>query len=550
MNKNTFFRTLGAIALAASASVGVLGAARADLTITYGTGATKYSIMNLGSAAAAVSAAYYPEAGNTPDVTDSLNIANASGRLDVNVATVSGLTLNWKGSVVLSSDQQVAAVAVTNYTGRSAVADAGTTAPGTEMSVYEAALSGNTTIYVPSLFRIPMAASGAARQVTRVTIMNTTGSSAAYTMTYTAGDGSSPGFSTGVLQPYGSKTVQTAVDADMPANFVTNMTGKGGGFGLKITSDKAVVAVGETTAIVTDAPPAISANWSGDALGQTASQASTKLFSPVAFRLCPPALVANCAVPGQNYNTYIQYSSYQLTNVTGNIANVQAKFINPATNAISYTHAFTIAPNSGYGINLFNGGSVKGASATALFNALGARFGGSLVIDSDQPLIGVGNLDFPQPTVAYYGSYNLVSASDATGLVYAPMFNRQCSAGVPATCSTSNLAAFEQVSAFQLLNVGNSTCNGINIQILNPNGSVNTTLSVDKAGNALNLAPGVGIGLNSFNGGGFNVSQFDSGLGYNFAGSIKVNAPGCLLKAIVESRNGTTGFDQYNAFNQ
>jgi len=549
MNRQTIFRALGVMALATSAMAGTLSNARADLTINYGTGATKYSIMNFGAAAASVSAAYYPEAGTTPDVTDSLNIATANGRLDVNVATVGGLSANWKGSVVLSSDQQVGAVAVTNYTGRSTFADSASAVPGTEMSAYEAALSGNTTNILPA-FRIPMAASGTGKQTSRVTVMNTVGSQTAYTITYVAADGSVPGTSTGTLNAYGSKTIDTAKDADLPVNFVTNMTGKGGGFIMKVASDKGVVVLGETTSIVTDPPPGIAANWSGDFLAAGPAQASTKLYSPAAFRLCPPASVALCATPGQNYSTYIQYSAYQLQNTTGVEANVQAKFVNAVTGLISYTQAFTIAPNSGYGINLFNGGSVKGASATALFNALGARFGGSLIVESDQPLIGIGNLDFPQATVAYYGSYSLVSAADASSLIYAPMFNRQCSAGVPATCSTSNLAAFEQVSAFQIINVGASTCNSVNIQILNANGSLAVNLAVDKNGNPVNLASGASLGLNSFNGGGYAVSQFDAQLGYNFAGSIKVSAPGCSLKAIVETRNGTTGFDQYNAFNQ
>ncbi|MBP7600647.1 MAG: hypothetical protein KA750_04840 [Thermoflexales bacterium] len=541
MNHKNIFRAVGSAAVVVATLASGLGAARADLTFPgtyYGTGATKYTIMNLGASAAAVSAAYYPEAGNTPDVTDSLNIANASGRLDVNVASVGGLAANWKGSVVLSSDQQVAAVAVTNYTGRDTRADAATSAPGTEMSAYEAALSGSTTMYFPSLFRLPLASTGSANQTSRLTVMNTTGSTAAYTISYVARDGAAVGNVTGNLNAYGSKTFQTGIDADMPANFITNMAGKNAGFSAKLSSDKALAALAETNAVNAQA------NWSADAMASSPAQAATKLYSPSAFRLCQSA--TPCLTPGTVVTNMIQFSAFQLQNTTGSTANVTADFVNRATGGISYTLAFTIPANAGYGINLWNGGSVTGAALTALYNAIGSSFAGSVVFNSDQALVGVGNLSYNLPSTVYNGSYSLVGSSDATGLVYAPLFNRQCS-GYP-TCP--NAAAFQQFSAFQLMNVGASACNGVSIQILNGNGSINTTLSLKKDGNPINLTAGGAVGLNSFNGGDFNVSQFDANVGGAFAGSIKVNAPGCQLKAVVETRNGTTGFDQYNAFNQ
>jgi hypothetical protein len=542
------FRTIGSAVLVAATIAGGAGIARADLSINFGTGSTKYSIMNLGASAAAVSAAYYPEAGNTPDVTDSLNIANANGRLDVNVASVGGLAANWKGSVVLSSDQQVAAVAVTNYTGRSTTADAATSLPGTEMSAYEAALSGSTIGYFPSLVRIPGGGQDnvAASQVSRITVMNTTGSTAAYTITYIARDGTNVGNVTGNLNAYGSRTFSTAVNADLPANFVANMASKNAGFSAKVTSDKAIVALAETTSIIGTGNLS---NWSGDAMASGPTAASNKLYSPAAFRLCPntPTGQANCATPGANYNTYIQYSAFQLQNTTGNTANVTAKFINRATGLISYTLPFTIAANSGYGINLFNGGSVPAATRPAMFAALTARFSGSAVFESDQPLVGVGNVDLPASSTAYYGSYSLVGSSDASGTVYAPLFNRQCSTNTVA-CDAS-VALNEQASAMQLMNVGNATCNGVSIQILNAAGTAVVTLTQDKFSNPLNLLPGAAVGLNSINGGDFLVSQFNS-IGYSFGGSLKVTGAGCSLKAIIETRNKDLGFDQYNAFNQ
>ena len=553
MNRRLINRIMPLVAAASLVTMSV-NTAQADLTdpngYIAGVGASSYAVMNTSGASATVTAAYYNPGGSIA-TTQSLPTIPALGRANVDVATVPGLPANWAGSVVLSADQDIIAAAVTAYTGRNPVPDASAPPAGTEASVYEAFNAGATRLFAPSLFRIPGPPSDnvPARQVSRFTIQNTTGSTANYTITYRARDGFLLGTWTGSLNPYGSRTFQTRINSDLPAGFLTNLQGRGTGFSAQIDSDQPLAGVSESvTSIGTGS---VLANWTGDHAMLTPAAAATVLFSPAAFRLCPntPTAQANCAQYANinnHYTSFIQYSSFQLQNTSNVTANVTAEFINRATGLISYTLNFTIAPNSGYGINLFNGGSLP--LTHPLFPALGSRFVGSVRFTSDQPLVGVGNLDFPQSTVAYYGSYNLIGASDATNTVLVPTFNRVCPNN-DATCNINNLGNFTRVSAVQVMNVGTSTVTLNNFELIDANGNVVVTLT-NANGGPLTLNPGQAIGLNLFNGGDFALSQF-SAIGNNFQGSLRVNAPaGAKLKAIVEWRDGNRSMDQFNAFNR
>lgn len=545
--KHSIFRRSLPLLVGVSLLAMNLNLAQADLTdpngyIT-GVGTSSYAVMNTSGASATVVATYYNPGGGIATV-QNLPAIPTLGRANVDVASVPGLPTNWVGSVVLSADQDIIAAAVTAYTGRNPVPDASISPSGTEAGVYEAFNAGSTKLFAPSLFRIPAADVSPARQVSRFTIQNTVGSTANYTITYRSRTGELLGTWTGTLNAYGSRTFNTQINSDLPAG----VPGKTA-FSAEIDSDQPLAGVSETSTSI--GTGGILNNWVGDHALLTPVAAANVLFSPAAFRVCPntPAAQANCANYA-NINTYytsfIQYSSFQLQNTTNQVANVTADFINRATGAISYTLNFTIAPNSGYGINLFNGGNLT--LTHPLFPALGSRFAGSVRFTSDQPLVGVGNLDFPANAYTY-GSYNLIGASDATNTVLVPTFNRVCPNN-DATCNTTNLGNYTRVSAVQVMNVGVLTVTLNNFELIDANGTVVLTLT-NANGNPLTLAPGQALGLNLFNGGDFNPSQFVPIIGNNFQGSLRVNAPaGAKLKAIVEWRDGNRSMDQFNAFNR
>jgi hypothetical protein len=528
-----------------------LNTAHADLTdpsgYLVGTGNSSYSVMNTSSSTpATVVAEYYNTNGSPATSPQNLPSIPPLGRAAVALSSVPGLPSNWVGSIVLSADQDIVAAATTVYSGRNPVPDQSAPPSGNEAGAYEAFNSGSTKLYAPALFRVPAVNGQLARQVSRFTIQNTTASTANYTITYNSRTGVFLGQQTGTLAPYGWQTFRTWIDSESVTTTVS-------AFSAIIDSTQPLAGAVETLTNIS--PPPIGNNWVGDHAMLTPNAASTVLYSPSAFRLCPntPQAQMDCADYANinaYYTTFVQYSSFQLQNTTSNVANVTADFFYQPTGQISYTLNFTIAPLSGFGINLFNGGNLS--LTHPLFPALGGRFFGSVRFTSDQPLVGVGNLDFARPVEATYGSYNLVGDVDATNTVFAPVFVRICSAS---PCNENNLQNFSRVSAMQVMNVGTSPVTITSINLITPTGVTALSITTLPGGGSIVLNPGASVGLNLFNGGTWGVSYLNStiipAIGNNFQGAVQVTAPaGAKLKALVEWRDGNRGMDIFNAFNR
>ena len=550
MNKSTLLR-LASLLTAAGVTAMHLNTTHADLTdpngYLVGTGNSGYSVMNTSSSTSATVVAEYYNANGSPATSpQTLPPVPPLGRAVVALSSVPGLPSSWVGSIVLSADQDIVAAATTTYSGRNPVPDQSAPPSGNEAGAYEAFNSGSTKLYAPALFRIPTVNGQPARQVSRFTIQNTTASTANYTITYHSRTGVFLGQQTGTLAPYGWQTFRTWIDSESVTTTVS-------AFSAMIDSTQPLAGAVETLTNIS--PPPIGNNWVGDYAMLTPNAASTVLYSPSAFRLCPntaqaQANCANYANINNFYTTFVQYSSFQLQNTTNSVANVTAEFIYRPTGAVSYTLNFTIAPLSGFGINLFNGGSLP--LTHPLFPALGGRFEGSVRFTSNQPLVGVGNLDFPRPVEATYGSYNLVSDVDATNTVFAPVFVRTCSAS---PCNQNNLQNFSRVSAMQVTNVGASPVTITSIDLITPTGVTALSITTLPGGGSIVLNPGASVGLNLLNGGTWGVSYLNStiipAIGNNFQGAVRVTAPaGAKLKALVEWRDGNRGMDVFNAFNR
>ncbi len=234
------------------------------LTINYGSGSSSFSVMNVSNpalpAAASVIAAYYPPGGVTAAHTQSYNVPYL-GRLRVSLSNAADFPLapGWQGSVVLSSDQDIVATAMTDYTGRSGYDAGGGTRPdgdsGTESSAYDAFNAGSTTLFAPLVQRVPRGSTGAANVASRVTIQNTTGETASVTITPNR-EGTPLTPIPFTLQPYGSRTFDTAVDTDP----IVTAGLSSGRASLVVTSNKAVAGVVEQNWD----NPNVYQNWSGD----------------------------------------------------------------------------------------------------------------------------------------------------------------------------------------------------------------------------------------------------------------------------------------------
>src|SRR5438477_9570800 len=104
-----------------------------------------------------------------------------------------------------------------------------------------------------------------ARQVSRFNVQNVTSNTANYTITYYAADGTVMGTSDHMsLAPYGSRTLRTDQNADMPQSLIRGPTSgisKGARFSARVVSDQRIAGSAETVLSVTTE---ILNNGSGD----------------------------------------------------------------------------------------------------------------------------------------------------------------------------------------------------------------------------------------------------------------------------------------------
>ena len=209
-----------AIAAGLALALSAVGVANANLTMPYGTGTTIYSVMNVGNAPATVVATYYNPDGTTPPGSGFSQIVQPNGRLNITAGQSPDGPLpdNWSGSVVLSSDQDIVAVARTNYTGRPDAFETNTGQnSGTESSAYEAFNSGSTALYFPVIVRVKRTSQPTVAQLTtRFTVQNTSASPATVYLNFRNFDGNTYAPVIVTLNGYGSKTWDTAVNADLP----------------------------------------------------------------------------------------------------------------------------------------------------------------------------------------------------------------------------------------------------------------------------------------------------------------------------------------------
>lgn len=528
------------------------------LTINLGSGTTAYSVMNVSSSAATVVAQYYPPGGGSPSHSQTYTLAS-NARLRISLSNPADFPVSgpWQGSVVLSSDQDIVAAAVTQYTGRGAYDDGGAGRvsseippdAGTESSAYEAFNTGDTTLYAPLVQRVPGPGS-TARIASRITVQNTTGSTIQVFMSINR-EGTPLGTHVFTLNPFGSQTFDTANDTDPIVT--AGLTGSPGQqrASLIITSTSPIAGVVEQN---WDNPSTFQ-NWSGAYAMLTPSDAATTLFSPQAQRECRAA--TPCLRPDMGgaapfrFNTY---SSFTLLNVGTTTATVQAEMI-PAGSFSGYynqpiTLNFQIPPQALFDINLLNGGSITPSNPlfTTLFDPLiGLNFRGSLRVTSSQPLVGVGFFQQPlRSSQNYVSAYGLVSPAGATNKIVAPWFDRDCglSSPCPAPGPGVTVADYNSFSNLVIVNMGNTAATISSVEFYTQTGgSPILTLT------GFSLPAGASYSINSRGGGDVSFPTMQS-LSEKFFGTVVVNgAPGSQLKATVTIANSRVS-DAYNTFNR
>ena len=557
-----------AIAASLTLTLSATGVANANLTMPYGTGTTTYSVMNVGSAPATVVATYYNPNGTT-SLSSSHNLP-VNGRLDITVGQDGPLPPNWSGSVVLSSDQDIVAVARTKYTGRP---DANETNPnqtsGTESSAYEAFNSGSTTLYFPIIVRVRRTLQPTVGQLTtRFTVQNTSASPATVYVNFRNFNGTTYPPQIITLNGYGSRTWDTAVDSDLtPPIPASDLNTDVVQFSLFVTGTQPLVGVAEQSwnfdGFVGATP--VKQNWAADYTAIPPSQAATTLYGPLVARVgtmggsnWPCTLISQ-------YTSFFFFTQFAVQNTTATTATVTATFIrnnisNPSGLA-SGSVSVQIPPFGTWNVNMFGGGNLGyNQSNSAFWNifangynagtgaATHCNWSGSVVFTSDQPIVGFGFIQQPRSDQNYASAFNFFSASGATSTALLPRVDRVCS---DPSCDGdfTQVQLFPDFSSLTVQNVGSANTN-LTVTFYNPNGTVNQTFTVDGASNPITLAPGQQYTFNTRNGANASITQTQA-LGITFKGTVRVTASGGVpIRIFNNLLSGMDDADAYVGFNR
>lgn len=536
---------VAALASASLAARAPLVAQAQTININYGLGTTTYSVVNTSQTTpATVIAQYYPPGGNTPTFTSSGVTLNAHARSDVDVSTIGALGSNWVGSVVLSADQDIVAVATTTYL------DKGTAGNGygQEMIAYGAFNEGALTLYAPQLIRL-----GAPNfSTSRMTIQNTTANPATvYVTVYHSG--SSYSRSAISLNPFGSVTLNTGEPADWP-----NVTMWNGNASAVVTATQPIVGFVERHWDVVSQ----NQNWAAGYAMLTDADRDTTLYSPSLFRSCVGGVCSIAVASTFNaYTTLFVQNAVNATNVITITAFRRTPF-GPLTNQITKT----LSPFASYTMNPFNNDNAPLSPLLPMYAEMGGNFLGSALVQSSQPVVGIGFTFNPPATAPQNtaGGYKLLTAQGATEVVIVPRFARICTN--PALCNSDFTAinAFAEFGNIQIMNVGTSPVTITSIQFFNSDGTLKFTLdSSNQAayflpGESLTLQPNRSIAINTRTGGsldrggpGLASPKLNTIFGTNYSGSVRIVAPsGAKLKAIVTISHASQRSDIYNAFNR
>ncbi len=553
---------------ACAATLGLQGVARANLTMPYGVGTTTYSVMNVGTGTATVASTYYNPNGTSPAGSGFTQTLAPNARLDITAGqTPDGpLPLNWSGSVVLSSDQDIIAVAQTKYTGRLNAETGPIHTPGTEASAYEAFNSGATDIFFPTLVRVKRTdAPSVAQLSTRYTIQNTSGNPATVYLNYrNRSDGTTYTPTVITLAGYGSRTFDTTIDTDLPNGM--DIAPDTIAFSARVTATQPIVGVAEQSWNLDGliGPTPVKQNWVADYTAIPASEATTTLFVPNFSRVGQSASgMRPCTL--NVYTNYAFYTAMVVQNTAATTATVTAEFfrsnagagVNAPSGNATFTTSVQIPPFASWNLNTFAGGGLGFNAAHPIWGllsdgynagtgaAIHCNWAGAVRITSDQPLVGYGAIQQPLSAQNYASWYNLYGASGASSTALLPRVDRVCT-------GPCNPAAVEQFPAFAGLNVQNvgSITTTLTITFYKPDGTVQQVYTVDGGGNLLDVGPGAQIAFNTRAGANFSITQTQS-LGNSFRGSARVTATGGVpIRAFVNLISGADDADAYLGFNR
>lgn len=318
-----------------------------------GTWVSSFQVMNLGDRPAHVVVEYYREDGTRVDGATQTFTIEVGSSINIYQPHVPGLPGGFKGSVIVSADQPIAAI------GSEQVTYADGSIGNSQYSGFKADEVGKR-FYLPNVNK----KFGGGRWSSRITIQNTTANPVTGTVVFYNGDGSVRDTDEFSLSGYGSTTLTQVDDTELPDNWL----------------GAAVVNASDNVAVIVDV-------MSEDGRLETYNgftSGSTKMYLPT--------LLINFGA--NQWNT-----SFQVFNVGGATGTVTMTYYTAGGTAPAKVVTATLAPYTS--INRYQ---------PSVDRDLGDPWIGSVVIESTQPVVAVGSQSSGAPGKKLASIYNGVAS--------------------------------------------------------------------------------------------------------------------------------------------
>lgn len=332
-------------------------------------------------------------------------------RLDVGTLG-SALGSGWKGSAVVSSDRLL--IAAVNHRYQNPAYSSGDGWNGGAYTAPEPA----TKVYMPYLTQVDPNPYNAGR-FSWLTVQNAGSAAATVYVRMYAEDGAFRGLLTQNLQPGRSWTWEPAMGENRSAI---------------ITSTQPVVASFDgfwSLGLTSNATA-----WSTSYESIAENRVSTRLIFPNVYRV---------RVNTNESGAWVQWSNVLVQNTSVvSTANVTVTFYRTGVSVPVWEFNDTIPPNSSHQYNTQYGGTGGYPSSTDFRNNLGAGFYGSVIVVSDQPLVGVSH-SFWDTYFRAGSTYSALAGDQGAYAVYTPFVNKVGTCGQDSSWSAWTKVAVANV---------------------------------------------------------------------------------------------------------
>jgi hypothetical protein len=341
---------------------------------------------------------------------DSVSGAQQSGTLKPYVATaintddVTVLGSGWNGSAILSSDRELASVAMTVWTG-------GSGGDGSSAAEYAGFSQGYDQLTFPYAFN--------QNRVTQITIQNT--GSSDQTFYYSFIDrrtGLQSGSTTTEVIPGGAQRTHDVSDCgdSVVPTAVCTRPAEGS------PSDdwwKGAVVVTSTQEVVAGVATTHWDRWSGQYVGVPEADSGDELIFPLFYR------VKNTGgVFGENKDWH-RYSDMNIANPSLSATATITVSLYKVTGELSDSWSVDIPPGSSVAVNTRYGGTGTPSDwATRWPTTLGAGWVGAAIVTSNMDIQGVCFNFWPQDHMDFVGGYNAITRASGKDRLFFPASHR------------------------------------------------------------------------------------------------------------------------------